>query len=184
MLAAAEWAGEGLPPTLIVLADYTPGEWQSVRMEIDLLNDTFDLFWGPPGALEQIGTDLGYRVEALDHLDRFTVVHFGLTEANDHMYVDNVGVSIGGDCEGDANGDGLVDPLDSGFVLARFGCEVGGGDPGCDTADQNGDGSVDPLDVGFVLARFGPCDSAPLMGPVPQPVALRPTRSDADQAGY
>lgn len=61
-------------------------------------------------------------------------------------------------CPGDANGDGLVDPLDSGFVLARFGCPVGEGDPECDIADQNGDGSVDPLDVGFVVARFGPCD--------------------------
>jgi len=61
-------------------------------------------------------------------------------------------------CEGDANGDGTVDPLDAGFVLARFGCPVGTGDPGCDAADQNGDGMVDPLDSGFVLARFGPCD--------------------------
>ncbi|MCH7721226.1 MAG: PQQ-dependent sugar dehydrogenase [Planctomycetes bacterium] len=61
-------------------------------------------------------------------------------------------------CEGDANGDGVVDPLDAGFVLARFGCLVGTGDPECDTADQNGDGVVDPLDSGFVLARFGPCD--------------------------
>ena len=61
-------------------------------------------------------------------------------------------------CEGDANEDGLVDPLDSGFVLARFGCPVGMGDPSCDAADQNGDGVVDPLDVGFVLARFGPCE--------------------------
>ncbi len=60
-------------------------------------------------------------------------------------------------CEGDANGDGLVDPLDSGFVLARFGCSVGTGDDGCDAADQNGDGAVDPLDSGFVLARFGDC---------------------------
>ncbi|MCH7701694.1 MAG: hypothetical protein IID37_08405 [Planctomycetes bacterium] len=62
------------------------------------------------------------------------------------------------ECEGDANGDGTVDPLDSGFVLARFGCEVGGGDPDCDAADQNGDGTVDPLDSGFVLARFGTCE--------------------------
>ena len=62
-----------------------------------------------------------------------------------------------GPCEGDANGDGLIDPLDSGFVLARFGCPVGTGDPNCDTADMNGDGLVDPLDVGFVLARFGSC---------------------------
>ncbi|MCH7703094.1 MAG: hypothetical protein IID37_15550, partial [Planctomycetes bacterium] len=46
---------------------------------------------------------------------------------------------------------------DSGFVLARFGCPVGTGDPSCDAADQNGDGSVDPLDSGFVLARFGEC---------------------------
>ena len=60
-------------------------------------------------------------------------------------------------CEGDANGDGNVDPLDSGFVLARFGCPVGTGDPDCDVADQNGDGVVDPLDSGFVLARFGEC---------------------------
>ena len=51
----------------------------------------------------------------------------------------------------------VVDPLDGGFVLARFGCPVGTGDPSCDTADQNGDGVVDPLDSGFVLARFGEC---------------------------
>ncbi len=52
---------------------------------------------------------------------------------------------------------GLVDPLDSGYVLARFGCPVGTGDPSCDAADQNGDGTVDPLDSGSVLARFGLC---------------------------
>jgi len=60
-------------------------------------------------------------------------------------------------CEGDANGDGLVDPLDAGYVLARFGCPVGTGDPDCDAADQNGDIVVDPLDYGFVQARFGDC---------------------------
>jgi hypothetical protein len=60
-------------------------------------------------------------------------------------------------CEGDANGDGTVDPLDSGYVLARFGCPVGTGDPDCDAADANADGVVDPLDVGFVLSRFGEC---------------------------
>lgn len=60
-------------------------------------------------------------------------------------------------CEGDANGDGVVDPLDSGYVLARFGCEVGPGNFDCNHADQNHDGVVDPLDVGFILARFGQC---------------------------
>ena len=60
-------------------------------------------------------------------------------------------------CEGDVNGDGTVNPLDSGFVLARFGCPVNTGDPACDAADANLSGAVDPLDVGFVVARFGEC---------------------------
>jgi hypothetical protein len=64
--------------------------------------------------------------------------------------------SIGNPCA-DPNGDGSVDPLDAGFVLARFGCLVGSGDADCDAADVNGDGAVDPLDAGYVLARFGAC---------------------------
>jgi len=60
-------------------------------------------------------------------------------------------------CEGDANADNVVDPLDSGYVLSRFGCSVGTGDPACDAADVNLDGIVDPLDSGFVLSRFGDC---------------------------
>lgn len=68
----------------------------------------------------------------------------------------NDGVSHVG-CDGDANKDGTVDPLDAGYVLARFGCIVGAGNSDCNPADQNGDGAVDPLDVGFVLSRFGEC---------------------------
>ncbi len=70
------------------------------------------------------------------------------------LELDTITISV---CQGDANSDGTVDPLDSGNVLARFGCPVGTGDPMCDIADQNGDGEVDPLDSGFVLARFGQC---------------------------
>ncbi|MCH8964891.1 MAG: hypothetical protein IIB58_08025, partial [Planctomycetes bacterium] len=47
-------------------------------------------------------------------------------------------------CEGDANEDGTVDPLDSGFILARFGCPWAPGDPECYSADQNPAGAVDP----------------------------------------
>ena len=61
-------------------------------------------------------------------------------------------------CEGDANGDGVVDPLDSGYVLSRFGCSVATGDLDCDAADLNSDGIVDPLDSGYALARFGTCE--------------------------
>ncbi|MCH7720303.1 MAG: hypothetical protein IH988_04855 [Planctomycetes bacterium] len=59
-------------------------------------------------------------------------------------------------CDGDVNGDGLVDPLDSGFVLARFGLDAS--DPANCQADANCDGLIDPLDSGYVLARFGLCN--------------------------
>ncbi len=71
-------------------------------------------------------------------------------------------------CDGDANGDGLVDPLDSGFILARFGLDAS--DPVNCQADVNCDGLIDPLDSGYVLARFGVCNepvACPLGGGVP-----------------
>ncbi|MCH7721002.1 MAG: VCBS repeat-containing protein [Planctomycetes bacterium] len=93
---------------------------------------------------------------------RFTAIddpNDSVTEAGiDNFQVEVFICSDEQPCEGDANGDGVVDPLDSGYVLARFGCPVGTGDPDCDSADQNGDGGVDPLDSGFVLARFGECE--------------------------
>jgi len=61
-------------------------------------------------------------------------------------------------CDGDANSDGQVDPLDTGFILARLGL-----DPcveGC-AADVNCDDLIDPLDAGYALARFGTCDAPP-----------------------
>ncbi|MCH7700178.1 MAG: VCBS repeat-containing protein [Planctomycetes bacterium] len=100
---------------------------------------------------------------AIDAGDPSAVLLDGETDIDNEERVSNDIVDIGCDevlavtCEGDANGDGTVDPLDSGYVLARFGCPVGTGDPSCDAADQNGDGNVDPLDSGFVLARFGEC---------------------------
>ncbi|MCH7703377.1 MAG: hypothetical protein IID37_17000 [Planctomycetes bacterium] len=60
-------------------------------------------------------------------------------------------------CNGDTHGDGRVDPLDSGFVLTRFGCSYPGDGPNGLMADVNGDGAVGPLESGFILARFGQC---------------------------
>ncbi len=59
-----------------------------------------------------------------------------------------------GICDGDVNTDGVVDPLDIGAVLSRFGHEV---TPENEIYDVNSDGLIDPLDSGFILARFGPC---------------------------
>ncbi|MCH7702515.1 MAG: FG-GAP repeat protein [Planctomycetes bacterium] len=61
-------------------------------------------------------------------------------------------------CDGDANRDGFINPLDFGFILARFGCFVDTGDTTCDMADVNADAIVDPLDLEYVLSRLG-CNS-------------------------
>ncbi|MCH7720540.1 MAG: hypothetical protein IH988_06060 [Planctomycetes bacterium] len=70
-------------------------------------------------------------------------------------------------CDGDANGDGAVDPLDSGAILARFGLDpcVGGNLQ----YDVNCDGAIDPLDAGYVLARFGTCNPVTLCYPCDPP---------------
>jgi hypothetical protein len=83
-------------------------------------------------------------------------------DISDGTSLDANGNSVPDECEAqpciaDVNGDGVIDPLDGGYVQARFGCPVGAGDSDCDAADVNTDGVVDPLDVGFVQARFGPC---------------------------
>ena len=57
--------------------------------------------------------------------------------------------------EADVNGDGTVDPLDSGAILARFGNPVEMNE----RYDINTDGVINPLDSGAALARFG--NSAP-----------------------
>ncbi|MCH7703423.1 MAG: hypothetical protein IID37_17240, partial [Planctomycetes bacterium] len=62
-------------------------------------------------------------------------------------------------CDGDLNGDDLVDPLDLGAVLARFGLDAT--DPALCQFDLNCDQLIDPLDMGYILARFGVCNPVP-----------------------
>lgn len=54
-------------------------------------------------------------------------------------------------CEGDLNGDGIVDGGDLGSMLGQWGAC-----PGCE-ADLNQDGVVDGNDLGALLGLWGPC---------------------------
>lgn len=63
-------------------------------------------------------------------------------------------------CDGDVNGDAVVNPLDSGAILARFGLDPCT-EENCQY-DVNCDGAIDPLDSGYVLARFGVCNPVPV----------------------
>ncbi|MCH7700366.1 MAG: hypothetical protein IID37_01645 [Planctomycetes bacterium] len=150
-------AADNGTPGVMWIAD----AWNLIEAEIDLDGDSVTLSYN--GTVMGIyswtagvfGTDSGCPLGGcIGAIDLFAF-------SGTSVYYDDFELTLKVEdvpCEGDANGDGTVDPLDSGFVLARFGCEVGVGDPDCDAADQNGDGEVDPLDSGFVLARFGPCD--------------------------
>lgn len=53
-------------------------------------------------------------------------------------------------CEGDFNGDGIVDAADLAIMFSNFGI------PGA-AGDVNGDGIVDGSDIGFILSVWGPC---------------------------
>ncbi len=57
-------------------------------------------------------------------------------------------------CDGDANGDNVVDVNDISYVLFRLG---NAGTPGTVDGDANSDGIVDVNDISFVLFRLGPC---------------------------
>jgi len=104
---------------------------------------------------DTVGFDYDITVSvAIGSLIDFAVDPRDSNDLNDSTYFEHL---IEFQCDGDANSDDLIDPLDAGFIQARFGCSVGTGDDLCDDADVNSDGIVDPLDVGYVLARFGEC---------------------------
>lgn len=65
---------------------------------------------------------------------------------------DGVPDECGSPCVGDVNGDGVVNGVDLGTVLAGWGAAGGG-----TASDLNSDGVVDGVDLGLVLAAWGGC---------------------------
>ena len=139
-----------------VVPTYPVDEWQSVRMEIDMVTDTFDLFWGPRGGpLDQVGDDLGYRSGPMDRLDRFTFVNFGGQQADADSNLDNVTVTIG-ECDPcDMNCDGNINAFDiEPFLELLFSPKPM---PCCEgVGDVNGDGLVNAFDIEPFLSCLFP----------------------------
>ncbi len=71
----------------------------------------------------------------------------------------DIDLGVGG-CDGDANGDLVVDVNDISFVLFRLGQNNGV----CGDGDANGDGVNDVNDISYVLFRLGTCNAG---GPCP-----------------
>ena len=136
-------------PIPLIGENYPTGLWTSLRLEIDLAADNYDVFVGITGnELTQFGNDLPFRAGSLDHLDRFTIARL---EIDANSYFDNIEVTIEGacpwDCGGDNDGDvGIVDFL---ALLAQW------GGPG--PCDLDGGGGVGITDLLELLANWGPC---------------------------
>ncbi len=87
----------------------------------------------------------------------FCVVHFGID------MVGSVTVNAGGcvrdpvwQCDGDVDGDGQVNPVDSGLVQASFGSVD---EQDLCNYDVDCDGQINPVDSGIVQSLFGTCDA-------------------------
>lgn len=112
--------------------------------------------WGTPVAVGDLNTTDGDLKPILSP-DRLAIWFYSDRPGGEGDM--DIWASVIETCDGDANRDCTVDPLDVGYVTSRFGCSPADFtvNIGCFSADVNGDGIVDPLDSGYVLARFGPC---------------------------
>jgi hypothetical protein len=74
----------------------------------------------------------------------------GNLDAAEYAVVDLCELTAAGCCTGDLSGDGSVDGIDLGVLLANWGT-------GASPSDLNGDGAVDGVDLGLLLGAWGPC---------------------------
>ena len=140
-------SGGGAVP---VLATYPIGEWQSVRLEIDLAADSWDLLMGFGEEPQPVATDLEFRSGTLEFLDRFTVAYFSGPLGPSDGLVDDVRVFQL--CPGDFGENGAIDFGDVVALVAAWGFCAG-----C-PEDLDGDFVVDFDHLVALLSDFGPCD--------------------------
>ena len=113
---------------VLLVTSFPVASWQTIRLDIDMSADTFDASTGPQGgSLVSVGTGLPYRSPPLDHLDRFTMAHFGGLNARAEMFLDNVSVERVGACPCACDFD--PDPACDIFDFLAFQNLFVGGDP-------------------------------------------------------
>ena len=68
-------------------------------------------------------------------------------------------------CDGDVDGDGVVNPVDHGLVQANFCTASSCTDAQLCQYDMDCDGQINPVDSGIVQGLFGTCDPPPPVCP-------------------
>ena len=138
------------------------GRWVEFRAVVDLpldvlnvwYNDTqfmADRTWRDCGAI----CDPGNAIQALDF--------YGYEIGSTGIFFDDVSLSSPDClrdprwiCDGDVDGDGQVNPVDSGLVQAAFGSAD---DQDLCNYDVDCDGQINPVDSGIVQSLFGTCET-------------------------
>lgn len=144
---------------VVVVQRYPVAAWQDVRLVIDLVNDSYDIWWSLASQpLTQVAANAPFQNGALlDHLDRFTVAHFSSTGTTSQMYIDNLRVEVIPDRLGDINADGAVNVIDLLSIINAWG--VCSDPPAPCPADiappPNGDGFVNVGDLLIVINNWG-----------------------------
>ena len=156
------------------ILDETPVDvWQHFQIDIDLVNDTYDLFWSAgDDPLVPVKNGNGFRSGSQDFLD-----HFSLIVATDHpsrpvglSYLDNISIEVLQQTPGDANLDGVVDFPDFLALSEHFG-EGSRRDPrGWSQGDFDGDGEITFPDFLILSENFGAVAAASAAS-VPEPTA-------------
>jgi hypothetical protein len=128
--------------------------WQNVQLDIDLVTDMYDLFWATNGELpELVASNIRYRSEELDFLDRFTVALFNNPPSAPigDVFLDNVDIEVRTKLPGDTDLDGEVTFADF-LVLAD---NFGGRRKAWSQGDFDGDREVGFPDFLALSANFG-----------------------------
>jgi len=140
------------------------GQFVRVFAEHQSLNVPIGVTFGPDGQLyvASFGRDSVIRFDGTtgEFIDEF--VPSGSGGLNGTHFMLFVTIPDGGctrdpqwQCDGDVDGDGQVNPVDSGLVQAAFGS---GDEQDLCNYDVDCDGQINPVDSGIVQSLFGTCE--------------------------
>ena len=156
----------------VQVLDETPVDvWQHFQVDIDLANDTYDLFWSAgDDPLVSVKNGNAFRSGTQDFLDHFSVAFHTDSPSRPVglSYLDNISIEVLQQTPGDANLDGVVDFPDFLALSEHFG-EGSRRDPrGWSQGDFDGNGEVDFPDFLILSENFGAVAAASATS-VPEP---------------
>jgi hypothetical protein len=133
----------------VVVANFSPNVWQSVQLDIDLVSDTYDMFWASgDDDLAQVADDQPFRSTTQDFLDRFSYVRFAGEGGVAVSYIDEIEITVTPTkCTADCNADGVLNILD-------FVCFQGEWQNQTDAGDCDGNGQYNILDFVCYQGEF------------------------------